>query len=1543
MSARRAPRRWLRLAGLSLLSACLVLGVLSSLGFVALNSDAGRARLISWINASLATQLRGKLEVLHIERIDLSGVHGVGATLADPEGRRVAQVEAAEVRASMAELGMQLLLQRRPFRIRVHTLSIEHAEARLVERAGRLTLQDALMTRAGGASSSPEAETASGFELSLANLQLKSALVTLESGLEARLSGLGASVNWTAAGLDIQVGACELQAYGVSELGTAQGELRGAFHLQPPTAHADARWLVQAQFEGSIAEVPISLSLEHDTRPSAPAPWSVLLTAPDVPASAVERWVPGFALGGPPLAIRASARGTLEDARIELDAALGEARLHAQGTAAVLPRAAAMLAVSAQAVDARALFAGAPSTWINLNAHLQLGSTVSGLRSRIELETKQSRLGDTPLPDTQWEAELGSEDMTGRVQVLLTDAPTQIQLELKPGSGSGLARLGFHVQTDVSAHSRTWKELPSLPPLTARGRLQAQGSLALSTGAPAIEAELWGSLDELAGSRLRARGLALRGSARGPLTAPRLKLFGRAQTLAGWGHELRAVSAAAHGEVGALRWRLDVPEGSAHIPELHATGRLDAPARRISQLELVAKRSGVVMHATSRALELSKHGFRISGVELQGAGRLAAELRAQGGQLRLRAKASELDLEALATLAGVSEWRLEGLASFDVELHSAGGKPGGKLQAQLQRLAFRGIRAGTLNADLQLEEGLLGGKLTARAGESAELALRATALRLPRVWSRAELLRGRGRLELESSVELAHLQRLGLDSMLPFAPAAGHLTLQVMLSQDPGALARSTAKLRTQGLAWHPLPERDAVARRWPGIWQGVDLDLTATLEHSELSLALELIDAQGTLVHISSRWPELRFDSLRSFDITRLPCLLELELPRRSLANLPPALRPPAVDGQLHAELKLRGSLAAPTLTGSLDLSELELAEKSTAALQIQAKAAWANGLADLSILARAGGATVLDAHAHAPLSLAAVLAGRQKLDAALSARIAQFPLHALAFLGDPSLDGSMDGQVELSGIGGRPEGDVQLRLSRLTLGDFAGQRLSVDAAAQGGRLRARLDLEQPGGRLQASVEAGLIWHALGLPQINAAQGMQGELSADGVRLVMLRPFLPPAQRGFDGVFTGHLLLDTALHEPLTGQASVRDGVLLVPALGQEFRDVRAELELAPGGRARLTNAAARAVSGQIQLHGEGELKGVALQRGTLTITVNRRQRVPVTVQGVAVGTAWGEVMLTAARVGSGIELSSSVPTLHVELPSIAPRAVQQLDADPTIATGIFIAGGRFVPYDVANKRHQEPRNPAADALHVRVELGKDVWIHRGGTLQVRLTGALDATLADQPRLAGTLSLPEGEVDVQGRLFDVQDSTITFQANEDPANPILIGTARWLAPDGYEVYAEFVGPLETGKLSLRSEPPLDDNGILSLLLFGSPDGLFGASASAEGRLGAATAVSAGGGVLTMGLNRQLQELTSLDIRTRIDQSGGRAHPEIALQLSPRVTAELAYDLATPSPGESPDTTFLTLDMRLLRNWSLSTTVGNQGSTFIDMFWRYRY
>jgi hypothetical protein len=42
-------------------------------------------------------------------------------------------------------------------------------------------------------------------------------------------------------------------------------------------------------------------------------------------------------------------------------------------------------------------------------------------------------------------------------------------------------------------------------------------------------------------------------------------------------------------------------------------------------------------------------------------------------------------------------------------------------------------------------------------------------------------------------------------------------------------------------------------------------------------------------------------------------------------------------------------------------------------------------------------------------------------------------------------------------------------------------------------------------------------------------------------------------------------------------------------------------------------------------------------------------------------------------------------------------------------------------------------------------------------------------------------------------------------------------------------------------------------------------------------------------------------------------------------------------------PGRAPDHTYLTLDLRLFRNASLSTTIGDAGSFVLDLLWRYCY
>ena len=239
-----------------------------------------------------------------------------------------------------------------------------------------------------------------------------------------------------------------------------------------------------------------------------------------------------------------------------------------------------------------------------------------------------------------------------------------------------------------------------------------------------------------------------------------------------------------------------------------------------------------------------------------------------------------------------------------------------------------------------------------------------------------------------------------------------------------------------------------------------------------------------------------------------------------------------------------------------------------------------------------------------------------------------------------------------------------------------------------------------------------------------------------------------------------------------------------------------------------------------------------------------------------------------------------------------------------------------------------------------LEIELGDRVSIRQSNTLAVWVQGRLVLDIGQKPIATGQIRLVRGFIDVQGKRFEIEQGIITFE-QDDPSNPVVVVTARWDSPEGYQVRADYRGRVQNGKLTLSAEPPLSNDQIMSLLLFGTPDGSLGSDQGGGGD--AALAIGVAGGAATKGINRALSDLTELDVSTRIDTSHGAARPELVLQLSRRLAASVEYAVGEPTPGESPDCTFVTLDLRLGTRWSLATTFGDHGASLLDLLWRYRY
>jgi translocation and assembly module TamB len=319
------------------------------------------------------------------------------------------------------------------------------------------------------------------------------------------------------------------------------------------------------------------------------------------------------------------------------------------------------------------------------------------------------------------------------------------------------------------------------------------------------------------------------------------------------------------------------------------------------------------------------------------------------------------------------------------------------------------------------------------------------------------------------------------------------------------------------------------------------------------------------------------------------------------------------------------------------------------------------------------------------------------------------------------------------------------------------------------------------------------------------------------------------------------------------------------------------------------------------------------------------------------------------AAAQGGGLDVNVDVPQMNLQLPDQLPRAVQSLGTLDDVTIGMQRPGRAFVVVPLGGHVKKAAATGAPPApLRVTVALGQDVEVRRGTQLQVYLGGSPTVIVTDQVHATGQVRLVRGSLDVQGKTFNIESGTVTFV--DDPTNPQVVLEASWAAPDGTTIYADFIGPLKTGKVTLRADPPRPQDEILSLILFGTTDetaqsGSGGATAQQSSAVGAA------GGAATAPINQALGGVNQMldnfglvgGISTRVDTSQATPRPEVEVQIARDLSVQVAWVLGVPPPGSNPDSTLFTLDWRFLRSWSLETTVGDAGTSILDLIWQHRY
>lgn len=1572
----------LKVSGLSLVFAgSLVAGAVLHLG---LRGPRELAR--TGVNALLADTFQGRVVVHRLGGLSLTSVSGIDAEVFDPEGRRVLALDNASATFGTYNL-LSSLVTGDTLDVEIHRLDVQDAMVVLEQDAeGQLSIARAFESR------TPDTgEPSTPVQVDLSNIHI--AHLRAEGHLQG---GDEAGAERQSAGHEPQPGPALATSATAFPIDVDAEHLRGDFQYSEEAIGIRLRHvaLVARDLEGSDLSVVLSgqVHLPEDPLDATVAadcsgyfgavPFSAraallerkveaALDVPETEADAVNALYPSALSFQAPVAARVRVHGTLPELHPDVWLQLGQGELTARGMVRIPddhdPAISAVLQLDATSLDLANLQLAAPRSTLSASLQTTVRREQDGrLAGTFVLFNQSGEVAGQLVPAATAQGGFTDRAAFGSASVAEPGAPTFVAF-------SALAPEPFAFETVTFGATTT---VPSLNGISrvgpiGRGRAHAstQGTLRLDSMTITANA-----VATVAGFAPAASDVYV-GSARaevdvaGKLDNPTIDAHIDGSILQASGFSFLALRADVEGTVRALQADLHLV-GGADTPSVKARAKVLLPdgAVEVRDGQLVVWREDVSATANIPFVRVAGAEVVARDVEVEGLGTpLRASAHLNGDRLDVKVLAHALDLSRVAALAGSRMAAVHGLARLDVDLLSTpGGGARGHVNAHLSGLPIPGLTEAGAHVAMLLEDRRLYGEVSFESPRVGQVSVRAEEVQLagpllqPRAWIGAT-----GAAVVAAKVDLAQaLERVPV-RLRPVSYARGTVALSGRVSREraldkpTGTLELTTSALELVGPRHYDRHEDGSV---WLGkaSWQveGVDgvVKVSFDGETDATTVDARLRDRVGELAHltISGKPPVERLLAARTPPLQLLrsvPIQLHVELPKRSLQEFPKLLGSIPAEGALALRGDFEGTLDAPKLHVVVEGKGLKPKGGGRAcatAVDLAATLAYDGAALDLQLRGSTGSAEVLAATAKLEARVSDLLRSTVSPDWVASAelKLTGFPLDLAEPLIDTPISGLVNGTVTLKELHRAATLEGELDVAELRVDRSSSPRTGkVTLNLKDGAFTAEASLGQTDGHFKVTADGAMKWGREVMPTFAWGSPVDVRLDAKNFRIDVLRPFVEDLFTEIDG----RVDTDAKVHivnggkdGSMDGYLSLRDASLDVPQIGERLHGIKGRISMQPWGTVRLDEVEASAPTGTLKASASAQLDGFALKNAQGKITIAKGESIPIAVEGVPMGRAYGDITATATMEPSGkrLDVKVDVPLLHVDLPAAVGNSVQPLEPDPNIRIGVY-DGDKFAL--VAMKKPEEARTPSDLAIRAEVAIGRDVQVKRDTMLDLRLRGRTVIEVTDKTRVTGEIRTIRGRIELQGKEFTVERGIVSF-VGDDPADPLIQATAYWDAPDKTRVYADFSGFVSKGQLTLRSEPALTQDEILGLILFGSADGQFGASAPPGQDPGTGVAaVGVAGGVVTQGLNKVLSGFSS-SVSTRIDSSeANNPQPQLVLQITKDLSARLGYKLGVAAPGSDPDRAQLTLDWRFVRNWSLATTVGDRGSTSVDVVWRMHY
>lgn len=240
---------------------------------------------------------------------------------------------------------------------------------------------------------------------------------------------------------------------------------------------------------------------------------------------------------------------------------------------------------------------------------------------------------------------------------------------------------------------------------------------------------------------------------------------------------------------------------------------------------------------------------------------------------------------------------------------------------------------------------------------------------------------------------------------------------------------------------------------------------------------------------------------------------------------------------------------------------------------------------------------------------------------------------------------------------------------------------------------------------------------------------------------------------------------------------------------------------------------------------------------------------------------------------------------------------------------------------------------------MDVQARWPRNVW-YRDGVSKIETNGNIRVQKdegATMPYLTGTIGIVRGFYDVYGRDFKLNSGNLVFTGPPE-INPLLSIQAEYAAA-GNTVYLNIGGSAKAPTLALTSNPPMDQEDIIAILVVGQPlSGYSGASSSGTATSNQASAAALAGSVVGGYVANELRS-SGLDlgldvVRVQPGTSGGNV-----LTVGRYIGQKLFVSYGQPI--QSQEGRLFNADYYLTSRWTLSGQSQAGGDSHMDMLFRY--